>query len=439
MSTVIVWFRQDLRLHDQRVLWQALAHRPQALLPVLCLPDSAAQSPWGFARIGPHRKAWLTLAVESLSRSLEQLGCPLLVSTRRPGDILPALARAAGTRTVLCEEIPAPEERTEVDALREAGLAVETCWQGSLIDPDMLPWPIQNLPRSFTPFRQGVERHRIEPAAPLASPLALPGWPACARSIAESPPEQVDDLLTTGSTARCLDDPRSSLPRSAGRAGGGEAAGLAHLADWLERGLPHRYKATRNQLSGIDFSSKWSPWLAHGALSPRHILAELRQFESRQGASEGSYWLWFELLWRDYFRLLALQQGARLFRARGLADDASQPPHDPAAFERWLTARTGQALVDAGMRELQTTGYLSNRMRQIVASYLVHDLACDWRAGAAWFEHCLIDHDVFSNHGNWLYIAGRGTDPRGGRHFDIERQTAEHDPHGHYRHLWAAP
>ena len=88
------------------------------------------------------------------------------------------------------------------------------------------------------------------------------------------------------------------------------------------------------------------------------------------------------------------------------------------------------------MRELATTGWLSNRMRQIVASYLVHDLGGDWRAGAAWFEHTLIDFDPCSNQGNWAYIAGRGTDPRGGRRFNTDKQTHDHDPHGHYRRLW---
>jgi deoxyribodipyrimidine photo-lyase len=112
------------------------------------------------------------------------------------------------------------------------------------------------------------------------------------------------------------------------------------------------------------------------------------------------------------------------------------PPHDEAAFQRWCTGHTGEPLVDAGMRELAATGWLSNRMRQIVASYLIHDLACDWRAGAAWFESRLIDFDVHSNQGNWLYIAGRGTDPRGGRRFNPDKQTRDHDPDGAYRRLW---
>ncbi len=89
------------------------------------------------------------------------------------------------------------------------------------------------------------------------------------------------------------------------------------------------------------------------------------------------------------------------------------------------------------MHELATTGFLSNRMRQIVASYWLNDLGGDWRAGAAWFESQLIDDDAYSNTGNWLYIAGLGTDPRGGRRFDPDKQAKTHDPQGHYRRLWA--
>ncbi len=186
---------------------------------------------------------------------------------------------------------------------------------------------------------------------------------------------------------------------------------------------------------GLDYSSKWSPWLATGSLSPRQAIAQLRQFEATHGVSDGSYWLWFELLWRDYFRFLHLQHGHTLYRARGLGP-AQATPHDDQRFAAWCAGQTGQPLVDAAMCELATTGYLSNRLRQVVASYLIHDLGCDWRAGAAWFEAQLLDYDVYSNQGNWLYIAGRGTDPRGGRRFDPVKQAATYDPDGAYQRLW---
>jgi deoxyribodipyrimidine photo-lyase len=164
-------------------------------------------------------------------------------------------------------------------------------------------------------------------------------------------------------------------------------------------------------------------------------MKQLKQFESEQGANEGSYWLWFELLWRDYFRVLHLKYGKQLYCASGL-NQSEKPIHNARGFGHWCSGTTGESIVDAGMRELSATGYLSNRLRQVVASYLIYDLHSDWRAGAAWFESQLLDYDVYSNQGNWLYIAGRGTDPRGGRRFNPQKQAQDHDANGSYRALW---
>jgi deoxyribodipyrimidine photo-lyase len=229
--------------------------------------------------------------------------------------------------------------------------------------------------------------------------------------------------------------PHSSFPHYREAYRGGTTAAIAHLRQYLERALPHSYKVTRNQLHGLDYSSKLSPWLALGCISARSVMQELKQFESEQGANEGSYWLWFELLWRDYFRVLHLKYGIQLYCASGL-NQSEKPIHNARGFEHWCSGTTGESIVDAGMRELKATGYLSNRLRQVVASYLIYDLHSDWRAGAAWFESQLLDYDVYSNQGNWLYIAGRGTDPRGGRRFNPQKQAQDHDANGSYRALW---
>lgn len=432
MKSVIFWFRNDLRLHDQPALRTACAADAQYLLPVFCLPDNGETSPWGFARSGPNRQAWLEGALHDLGSHLSHLGCPLLISRAPAAATLPLLVRALGAEAVVvCEDIAAPQERAEVDALRAAGLCVQTVWQSSLLEPAELPWRPDALPPTFTAFRKAIEQAELRPPEPLPPPSILPPWPP---DFDGQP--HLFKMSTAFASAHRPVDPRSSLPH--GRLGldGGETAGLAHLAQYLERKLPVTYKNTRNGLTGVDYSSKWSPWLANGALSARHILAELRQFEQIHGVSEGSYWLWFELLWRDYFRFLHLQHGNRLYQATGLSRQPN-PPHKDQEFQRWCHATTGEPLVDAAMRELLVTGYLSNRLRQMAASYLVHDLGGDWRAGAAWFESQLVDYDVHSNQGNWLYIAGRDTDPRGGRRFNATRQSAEHDPAGTYRQLWS--
>lgn len=439
MHTVIFWFRKDLRLHDQRALDAALKLAPDRLLPVYVRPPADAVSPWVFPRSGPHRQAWQQSGVDALARQLAALGCPLIECVGDAPLRLMQIARAVGARTIVCEAHAAPEEVAEEARLRasllEIGGELHTVWQTTLFDPAQLPWPATRLPSTFTAFRHGIEGAGVQPDAPRPEPKTLPPWPGQAHEL---PPE----ILAPRAFHPSDRDPRSSLPLGCaadsgadGAEAGGEAAAKAHLARYLARGLPHSYKATRDALTGVDFSSKCSPWFATGALSPRLFMAELRRFEAKSGTSEGSYWLWFEMLWRDYFRFLHCQYGQRLYRASGLAS-FSPPTHDAAAFAAWCAGQTGNALVDAGMRELAATGFLSNRMRQIVASYLIHDLGGDWRAGAAWFESRLIDFDVYSNQGNWLYIAGRGTDPRGGRRFNPARQAEIHDADGSYRRQW---
>ncbi|MCG2585053.1 DASH family cryptochrome [Massilia sp. TS11] len=407
MSTLVYWFRRDLRLHDNPAL-QLAAQRASRLLPVYCHAPG----------VGPHRAAFERSALDGLRAALRALGSDL-IELQGPA---PAALLALDADAIVCEEIAAPEEQDEVAALRAAGCAVETCWQSSLLDPASLPFAVAELPKVFTAFRQQVEGCGLQPPAPLPAPVRLPPLPApLPTSVAPH--------------VRALHDGRAAFPYALPAWQGSEQAALAHWAHYLARGLPHTYKATRNALSGIDMSSKLSPWLALGAISARRVLAELRRFEAAHGASDSSYWLWFELLWRDYFRFLHLQHGRALYRGRGLGA-APPPAHDAAGFARWCAGETGQDLVDAGMRELAATGFLSNRMRQIVASYLIYELGGDWRQGAAWFERQLVDYDVYSNQGNWLYIAGRGTDPRGGRRFDPDKQAREYDRDGAYRRNW---
>jgi deoxyribodipyrimidine photo-lyase len=165
------------------------------------------------------------------------------------------------------------------------------------------------------------------------------------------------------------------------------------------------------------------------------IAQRLSQYEKQHGANESTYWIWFELLWRDYFSFLPFKYGKKLFYPTGLTD---QPVGklNVSQFNQWINGQTKDSFINAAMTELSSTGFMSNRMRQIVASYWIYDMGGDWRAGAAWFESQLIDYDVYSNQGNWLYIAGRGTDPRGGRPFNVAKQMRDHDPDGAYRKRW---
>ena len=438
-TTLIYWFRNDLRLDDNPALLQACQQATHLLL-IHCRGSAGHMTRWQVPRTSGHRQQFLAATLADLARQLASRDSQLLEVAGNPAELLPALARAIGATTLYCEEIAAPEEQAEVAALRAAGLTVKTVWQSSLLDPADLPFAPDALPDVFSSFRTKVERQHVLPPPPLASPQKIPPLPPAYAALAEqwgtasgAREARIDDAQQTGHQA----DSRSSFPYGLPLFAGGASAAAEHVRQYFDRKLAHTYKLTRNGVTGADYSTKFSPWLASGALSARTAYAALKKFEVAHGANDSTYWIWFELLWRDYFRLLHLKYGAQLYRAQGLTS-LPQPSHDGRRFDAWCQARTGEPLVDAGMAELCTTGYLSNRLRQIVASYLIYDLGCDWRAGAAWFEAQLLDYDVYSNQGNWLYIAGRGTDPRNGRRFNLQKQVREHDPDGAYRRLWNA-
>jgi deoxyribodipyrimidine photo-lyase len=255
----------------------------------------------------------------------------------------------------------------------------------------------------------------LSPAAPTTAP-ELP------------PPPAVSFHAIPAAEAR----PSPALPLR-----GGREAGLRRLRQFVfeERGIRH-YKETRNCLDPLDGSSTLSPWLASGALSAREVAAAIAGHEAAEGGNESTYWLYFELLWREYFQWRAFADGNALFRAGGRHRRVQRCTFEPRNFARWCAGDTDFPLVNACMRQLLETGWMSNRGRQLAASCLVHDYGIDWRYGAAFFEKHLIDFDVASNYGNWQYIAGVGADPRGGRAFNQEKQAATYDPEGVFTAKW---
>ncbi|NES97648.1 MAG: DASH family cryptochrome, partial [Desertifilum sp. SIO1I2] len=229
----------------------------------------------------------------------------------------------------------------------------------------------------------------------------------------------------------------SSFVRAAIAFKGGETEAQNRLQHyfWKQDRLK-AYKETRNGMLGADYSSKFSPWLALGCLSPRYIYEQVKDYETQRIANDSTYWLIFELLWRDYFRLICAKHGDRIFRLSGLQGIEIPWKEDWKRFNLWREGMTGFPLVDANMRELAATGFMSNRGRQNVASFLTKNLGINWQMGAEWFESLLIDYDVGSNYGNWNYTAGVGNDARGFRFFNILKQSKDYDPQGDYVKHW---
>lgn len=199
--------------------------------------------------------------------------------------------------------------------------------------------------------------------------------------------------------------------------------------------LPLNYFDTRNGVVGRDYSTKFSPYLSSGVLDPRYIYNRVKEFERKVSANKSTYWIIFELLWRDFFFWNYHSNVELFFSKNGIKGEK-----DFSSFKRYnfseLKEISNSNFFHASLNELEATGYLSNRIRQIFASFWINDLNLDWRSGASLFEEHLIDYDVFSNYGNWLYLSGFGCDPRGKRYFNVEKQLAIYDKNGDYLKKW---
>lgn len=204
-----------------------------------------------------------------------------------------------------------------------------------------------------------------------------------------------------------------------------------------EKNLPLTYIETRNELTGRDGSTKFSPFLSCGVLDVRHLYNEVRAFEKIHGETKSTNWIIFELLWREFFYWHYQEHARFYFSQNGLNGAPVFTPVRDYTIEE-LRSLTKEKFFHAALSELTTTGFLSNRARQIFASFWINDLHLDWRSGAKFFEENLVDYDVYSNYGNWMYLAGVGVDPRGKRYFNVNKQLETYDPEGKYLRKWLA-
>lgn len=403
------------------------------MLPVYVLdPRQLGTGTFGFPKTGAFRLRFLLESLADLRARWQASGGELLCLTGHPETVLPDLARRWGATDLFAHQLPGTEEETVEEALTASNVGdlITWFWSHTLYHLDDLPFDVQQLPDLFTQFRNKVENNAlVRNQFPIPNP-----FPKVELTCPDGAVLQVSALPTLGSLGfpEPVPDSRGVLAFK-----GGETEGLKRVEHyfWQHSGL-RRYKETRNGMLGADYSSKFSPWLALGCLSPRFVHDEVRKYERKIIRNDSTYWLLFELLWRDFFAFTLFKHGARLFQVGGLLAARIEWRKPDTGFEAWCQGQTGYPIVDANMRELQTTGFMSNRGRQIVASFLTKNLGMDWRAGAEWFESLLIDYDPASNYGNWTYAAGVGNDARGFRYFHLPTQARNYDPDAQYIKHW---
>ena len=413
----LYWFNNDLRLHDNANLLKATLEVDD-LLCIYCLdPQSLMPNRYGLATISPNRLRFLKESLLDLDRQLQKLDQHLIVCYQTAVKAIHDIASSYQVSYIYRSRHPGYYENQQWLALQKQLPLVQFVETDThtLFTLDQLPFPLAKLPDTFTQFKNSVTQLSV--VKPQLTVEFLPPSPA----------------LRSDWISRFPDYSKSEHEIVFH---GGETAGLKQLTNYFASGSASHYKEQRNELDGWGNSSKFSPWLANGNLSIRQICFKLNNYEQQTGANESTYWLFFELLWREYFQWYANHHGKRLFAFQGIKQQKPLTSFYPERFRKWCSGNIPYPLVNACMKQLNATGFMSNRGRQIVASCLVNELAVDWRHGAAYFEHQLLDYDVASNWGNWQYLAGVGADPRGKRHFDIEKQTRQYDPDALFINKW---
>ncbi len=409
----VYWARNDLRI-DDNPLFEEFFHSDSKKLVVI-VPDQSL-----FRRAKEHRRSFAMSQMSCFRKKLDFIGIDsvtlwgdslkVLTELRKiwPFDVL-YFAKNLGLDESL-------EERIARDCFE--GIEVRTRDSQNLLDRHAVHDISLLNPRTYTEFRK-----LTEPLIPKHFKLkGIHDFRSEVGSSSLVDPYEMQQLK--------INFPSDDVEYSPHWSGDGYERLYAITRD--KRSLL-TYANTRNGMIHFDDSSKLSPWLSLGSISPQVIWNEVSRLEDQDGMNESTICFKRELIWREYFRFLFQKLGGSFFSK---PQDVTAPPEEQIGLlEAWKRGETSSRFVNAHMRELAETGWMSNRGRQNVASFLSKELKVDWRLGASYFEECLIDYDPFNNWGNWGYLAGVGTDPRN-RKFDVELQASKYDPHGDYQRLW---
>ncbi len=428
VKTILVWFRNDLRIHDNEILLEAV-QKADNIVAVYCFdPFYFKETKYGTLKTGSKRAKFTIESVADLKTTFKNMGGDLIVKIGKPEEIILELALKYEVKEVYHHREVAFEETAKSAAVEEALWKIKINLKHfighTLFHKEDLPFPIKDIPDVFTVFRKKVERDSFVKKC-FDTPKTI------------NFPEEIEETtLPTLADLGLQEDPADE--RGVMEFLGGEKEGVKRLNNyfWENENLKN-YKNTRNGLIGSDYSTKLSPWLSMGCLSPREIYWQIKKYEQEKVSNDSTYWLYFELLWRDYFRFMFKKHGNKFFHEEGFKGVKQNfAPNQQELLQKWKDGQTGIPFIDANMRELNQTGFMSNRGRQNAASFLAHDLNVNWTLGAAYFEEKLIDYAPASNWGNWAYIAGVGNDPRENRQFNIIKQANDYDEKGDYVRIW---
>ena len=422
----LVWFRNDLRVADNASLSGAIKEN-EKVIAVYCFdPRQFEQSKYGnFKKTEKFRTKFNIESVRELKMNLEKLNISLFVYNQNPEDAIPNLISEFDVKVVYCQEEWTKDEvkiENEIKSKIDNSIEFKTVYDQFLFHPKDIPFDVKDIPSVFTQFRNKCEKASKIRTESIANAMPISNLIDNKTAIPTLKDLGFEDFVV---------DSRTAFPFK-----GGENQALKRMENyfWETENLS-KYKETRNGLIGADFSSKFSPWLANGCISAKTIYWQICDYEKQVEKNDSTYWLIFELIWRDYFKYVSMKHGQKIFKIGGILDKDYDWKTNKNQIDNWINGNTQEPFVNANMIELQKTGFMSNRGRQNVGSFFAKNLFLDWRIGAAYFESMLIDYDVHSNYGNWMYVSGVGNDPRD-RKFNIRMQAENYDGEGKFQDLW---
>lgn len=421
-------FNSDLRLHDN-LAFSSACNNSETITPVYILDENLLKATkYGFPRIDRERLYFLFQCLQDLEESLSLAGSKLHIIKAPFDKAIDELVNLNKFSNIFMTAEDAFEEKNKQIKIIQnfPNASFHFFEDNNLIDFRKLGLDKNEFPNSFSKFRNLVEPQLDNIRFKIACiKYSVPKTEYLDSKYLVTAEQLLDDLDYSP-------DPRSAFPYN-----GGEIAGIARLHDYLEGSHQVRkYKKTRNGMVGASYSSKLAPWLASGSLSVRHCFEAIENYENQFSVNESTYWLKIEILWREFFRHLYKKHGVKFFTKAGMNEINLDSSDDIFKFRKWAEARTGDDFVDANMKELNSTGFMSNRGRQNVASYLIFNLGLNWQLGAQYFESKLIDYDVYVNYGNWQYIAGLGA-TQSKHEFDTVEQAKIYDPEKVFVSTWS--
>ncbi len=427
-KTAIVWFTNNLRIHDNKLLSEACANYDKVIGVYCYNPRHYKKDQFGFKKTEKYRAKFTIESVDDLYKNLNVLNISLFLCYEHPHIFLPKLCLTHKADALFFQREFTSEETIEIQHLKSSipeQIEVFEYYDQLLFEPENIPFKIHQTPQIFTDFRKKVEKYgKInEVLIPIK--------------------KDESNLIQQATKFYTLKDlgfeDFETLAYSAFPFKGGETAANLRLQEYffVTEKLSY-YKKTRNGLLGRDYSSKFSSWLANGCISAKTIYWQIKKYEKTITKNQSTYWLIFELIWRDFFKYLSLKHGNSLFNQNGIKNSDYDWNNNQELIDKWINGETDEPFVNANMIELKQTGWMSNRGRQNVASYFAKELLLDWRIGAAYFESMLIDYDVHSNYGNWQYVAGVGNDPRD-RKFNVKLQAERYDSNRKFQQTWLQP